>query len=303
MNLRSILACTDFSTSTDAVLSRAALLACEHAAMLKLIYVPPANELPCPDAACRLSHHALQLTQRHGIRVRTVAHVANTLDDVARAAQGADLVVTGTANERSLRAFALGQPEMRLVRKAHLPVLSVRGRSDSAYQRLLVAVDFSEASRNLTKAAFGFSKSGLVELFHAIGTANDARLHDAEVSDRAIRAYRHECRRYAQERMFWLTDSTDARRNRVYAAISHGDPARQASAQQKQGGADLVVVGKRTTSGLSDFVFGSVAERLLRLSSVDVLVVPHDLRQSPVREHGGEPQARRRVRAGSSPVG
>lgn len=306
-DLDSILAITDFSTGTDAVLARAAQLAVEHGATLKLMYVAPGGELPCPDAACRLSHHALQLRQRHGIDVRTVTRTFNTDDDVANAAWCADLVVAGASRERSLRSFLCGQPVERLLRAARRPVLVVSraaGSAPAAYGRLLVAVDFSEASRRLIAAAFTLGKSAHVELFHAISTANEGKLRYAEVSDQAIKAYRQECRRYAKDRMFRLTDSTDARRNRVYSAIGHGDPARQAIVQQQHSGAELIVVGKHPASALSDFLFGSVAQRVLRHAAIDVLVVPHDFQPATRavaarRLEESLPQPTRRVRAGA----
>ena len=112
-DLDSILAITDFSATTDAVLSRAAQLAAEHGATLKLMYAAPGGDLPCPDAACRLSHHALQLGQRHEISIRTVSRTSNTDEDVASAARCADLVVAGVSRERSLLSFLRGQPVER----------------------------------------------------------------------------------------------------------------------------------------------------------------------------------------------
>ena len=103
--------------------------------------------------------------------------------------------------------------------------------------------------------------------------------------------------------MFWLTDSYEARRNRVLSAIGHGDPARQVLVQQQRSGAELVVVGKHPASALSDFVFGSVAQRVLdRVSGSDVLVVPHDSEPASsataVERLASEPRAVRRLRAG-----
>ena len=69
-------------------------------------------------------------------------------------------------------------------------------------------------------------------------------------------------------------------RNRVMSAIGHGDPARQAVVQQDHVGADLLVVGKRRSSPVADFVFGSVAQRVLCRATRDVLVVPDDFRAS-----------------------
>ena len=278
MNPQSILAITDFSDNTDAVLSRAALMAAEHGAALKLMYARPVGDVSCPDAARRLTHHATQLGQRHGVKVHAAMRTADCFDDVVNAARNVDIVVIGASTGRSLLSFFRGRPEERITRATGRPVLVVRqgaGVVPSKYGRLLVAVDFSEASRNLVAAAFSLGKSAEVELFHAISTDNQSSLRYAEASEESIKAYRRECMRHANDRLFWLTDSTAARRNRVDSVIGYGDPARQVVVQQQHSGSDLVVVGKHPASALSDFVFGSVSRRVLRYATTDVMVVPH----------------------------
>lgn len=306
MNPQSILAITDLSDNTDAVLSRAALLAAEHGAMLKLMYARPVGDLSCPDAARRLTQHASQLAQRHGIKVHAAIRTADCFDDVVNASRNADLVVTG-ASHASVQSFFTGRLEERLVRATRRPVLVVRkgaGVVQSAYARFLVAVDFSEASRNLVAVAFALGKAAEVELFHAISTDNERSVRYAEASGESIKAYRDECTRHAHDRLFWLTDSSEARRNRVDSAIGYGDPARQLVVQQQHSGSDLIVVGKHPASALSDFVFGSVSHRVLRYASTDVLVIPHGFefgsRTVAVRRLSQEqPMTRRRIRAGA----
>jgi nucleotide-binding universal stress UspA family protein len=287
MTPHSLLAVTDFSSQGDHALARAGHLCAEHRATLKLLCVAYPGEPPPPDAACRLAHHALQLHQRHGIRVRALNQIAFSNDDVLAAARSADLLVWGTARARGVRAFLTGQPVEAVLRQCRRPVLVVRRPAEAPYRRLV----------------FALNQHADVELFHAISTANEGKLRYAEVSEHAVKVYRDQCRRYAQDRMFWLTDSYEARRNRVLSAIGHGDPARQVLVQQQRSGAELVVVGKHPASALSDFVFGSVAQRVLdRVSGSDVLVVPHDSEPASsataVERLASEPRAVRRLRAG-----
>ena len=281
MTPRSILAVTDFSIHGDKALDRAALLSAEHGAVLTLVCLADPGDAPPADAATRLAHHALQLSQIHRIDARAASRLASAVEDLLPEVNAADLVVWGTAPVRSLGSFFLGQPVEALMRSARRPVLVARRNARHSYRSLLVAVDFSEASRALVDVGFSLSKTASVELFHAVSTANEGKLRYAEVSDRAIEAYRDQCRRYAQDRMFWLTDSYDARRNRVQSAIAHGDPARQTLVQQQRNGTELIVVGKHPASTFSDLLFGSVAARILDFSATDdlradVLIVPHD---------------------------
>lgn len=58
-----------------------------------------------------------------------------------------------------------------------------------------------------------------------------------------------------------------------------GDPASALLAELKQGNHDLVVVGTHGRTGLSHLLLGSVAEKLVRLSTVPVLTVPDEAAQ------------------------
>ena len=197
----------------------------------------------------------------------------------------------------------MGQPVEELLRAVKRPVLVVRREAAHDYRSLLIAVDFTDASRGLVDVGFALNKSAQVELFHAVSTANEGKLRYAEVSDRAIKAYREECRRYAQDRMFWLTDSYDSRRNRVLSAIGHGDAARQTVVQQQNSGSELIVVGRQPSSRIGDLFFAGTAERILGFSNTDVLVVPHDYETASsataVKRLSTEEPAVRRVRAGA----
>lgn len=276
MTPRSILAVTDFSQQGGHALARAALLCAEHRATLTLVYLAQTGEAPPPDAAVRLLHHALQLRQRHNITVHAATRIDFTATDIARQAAGADLVVWGTAPVRGLRAWFSAHPAIQMLRRCPRPTIVVRNGADQPYQGLIVAVDFSQVSHGLVELGCALQPSARVELFHAISTANEGKLRYAEVSYRAIQMYREQCQRYAQDRMFMLTDSYDARRNRLSSSIGRGDPARQVLVQQQNTAADLIVVGKHPVSALSGLLFDSVARRIVRDARADVLVVPHN---------------------------
>lgn len=276
----SILAVTDFSQQGGHALARAALLCAEHRAPLTLVYLAHPGEVPPPDAAVRLSHHALQLRQRHHIHVHAATRIDFTAADIAREAAAADLVVWGTAPARGLRAWFCPHPALQMLRSCPRPVIVVRKGADQPYQSLVVSVDFSQVSHGLVELGFALHPTARVELFHAISTVNEGKLRYVEVSERAIQTYREECRRHAQNRMFTLTDSYHARRNRLSSSLSRGDPARQVVVQQQNTAADLIVVGKHPASALSDLVFGSVAQSIVRDARVDVLVVPHNVERA-----------------------
>jgi nucleotide-binding universal stress UspA family protein len=65
-----------------------------------------------------------------------------------------------------------------------------------------------------------------------------------------------------------------------------GDPAGQILAHADALDADLVVLATQGASGVAKFVFGSVAERVLRTSPRPVLVVPPAVADGPMRTLG-----------------
>lgn len=308
MFLRSILAVTDFSNHGAHALDRAALLGAEHGAVLTLACLCHPGEAPPADAAGRLGRQALRLAQAHGIQARAAGRVAHGVKALVPEAAVADLVVWDAARRRSLRSFFMGQPFEELLRGAQRPVLLARRRAGQPYRKLLVAVDFSDASPSLVEVGCAISKTASVELFHAIDTFNERKLRLADVSDRDIKVYREQCLRLARDRMARLTDSIDAARMRVQPAIAHGDPSWQALVRQQGGGSELIVVGKHPASAFSDLVFESVAARIVRFSAgddtrSDVLVVPHNWQPAPraaaaTRLAAGQTGARR-IRAGA----
>ena len=278
MTPRFILAVTDFSARGDHALSRAAHLCAEHGSTLKLVYLAHPGEQPPPDADGRLAHHAQQLGRRHDIRVHAARRTAWTVEDVLPEARCADLLVWGTAPVRGVGAFFRGQPLEGLLRKCPRPVLVVREPARGPYRSMVVAVDFSEASRGLVEFGFALNKVARVELFHAVATFKEGKLRYAGVSEEIIEAYRAHCLREASDRMVWLADTYDACRDGVLSAIRYGSPAKQVVVQQQRSGAELIVVGKHPSSTVVDLLFGSVAQGVLQGSTSDVLVVPHGCR-------------------------
>ncbi|MET3391362.1 nucleotide-binding universal stress UspA family protein [Variovorax sp. 1140] len=276
-NIQSILAVTDLSAHGLRTVVRAASIAAAHGALLKIMYAPAAFAGPAnADAAGGLGAVCLEVAERFGILVKKIDDTRGLLADAAREARWCDLVVIGDEPDRSLAAFFRGQPAERLLRASQRPVLVTRLHAQAGgYARILVAVDLIEESRSLVDLACDFDEQADIELFHAFTPMHEGKLRYADVSAHAIDAYRHACARQARERMLWLSDASNARRNRVVSSIGRGDPARQAAVQQQYTGADLLVVGKRRRSALTDFLLGSVALRVLRWSTGDVLVVPH----------------------------
>lgn len=276
MRIQNILALTDFSTPAEHGLDRAAALAATHGARLRVLYACETPPLQLADPMARLEQRARQLARRHGVPVAAVAGAGRPLDDCLTEAGRADLLVAHGRMHRSWPVPPWRTLLYPLLRRCPCPVLVVCRPPRGPYERVLVAVDFSAASRPLVRYAGDFGIGAALELFHAIDTHDEARLRSAEASTAAVQAYRREVLQHAQERLYRLSEVFDARRNRVGTLIGRGDLARHLTVQQESIGADLVVLGQARRSLLMELLRGSVPRRLLAggLES-DLLVVPH----------------------------
>jgi nucleotide-binding universal stress UspA family protein len=290
----SIMAVTDLSNDGDYAVERAAQVALSHGATLKLMYASMSSESVCADPAARMAQNATAMSSRLGLTVHAVDASAATPEQVARHAEGADLLVIPYRREWTLKALLCGQPAIRLARMLHCPILVTRRASWKRFQRILVALDFEPPSRNLAMLARALEKDAQVELFHAVNTVGESRLRQFDVPAHVVKSYRQRCLQYAQQRMSALTESLGAKADGMRSTIGRGDPARQALNRQAYVGAELLVVGKRHSTALADFFIGSSARRVLGLAKCDVLVVPHGFRPST------HPAASPRMRAGSA---
>lgn len=241
MRIGSILVLSDLSAPQNIAVRRALHLAAVHQATLKLMHVPAGS---------------------------------GKLADIGTEAEGADLIVVAHRLERSMPAFLRGRAVLGLLRRLDTPVLVVRRSQRAPYSKMLVAVDFTPRSQAMARIAANLDPLAQVELFHAVTTADEARLRSAETDEQSVRSFRAKRRRRAQKDMSAFQESFGARRDRTRTALGRGDAGWQTVLRQQRTGADLVVVGKRRRSAWEDLLCGSVARRVLVWGSSDVLLVP-----------------------------
>jgi nucleotide-binding universal stress UspA family protein len=135
-------------------------------------------------------------------------------------------------------------------------------------------VDFTERSGALVEFASRLDPVARLELFHAIDAQGEAYLKAAEVSEKAITAYRASRFLGAQENIVRLKQAFGSGRNRVQTALRRGDAGRQIVIQQESTRADLVVVGADRATAVIPLLAAGVAHRVLAWGRSDVLVIP-----------------------------
>ncbi len=140
-------------------------------------------------------------------------------------------------------------------------------KSTPVFHRILVAIDFSEASERALRIASQM----------APGAPNFAAVH---VLNSDWRYEMLECppeidleTKDAQQHLNEVTAEVGKQRNVETILVKHGPVAQVLSAAASNSGADLIVIGTRGRGGLSKLALGSVAEELLRIAPCPVMTV------------------------------
>jgi len=94
------------------------------------------------------------------------------------------------------------------------------------------------------------------------------------LSDELIRSESEKAEAGAKDYLVKVADSLKRDGVAVETDIVHGGPAEEILDYATQNKVDLIVMSTHGRSGVSRWVFGSVAERVLRHSATPVLVIP-----------------------------
>jgi nucleotide-binding universal stress UspA family protein len=140
------------------------------------------------------------------------------------------------------------------------------------YERLLVPLDGSEPAEAIlpfVEQVAGPLDSEVV-LFRVVEPISPAEALTAGVVTPDTLALREmDAKRYLSE----VERRLSKRRLRLRTLVGLGPPAEEILAAAKATGADLIAMATHGRSGLGRVLFGSVAEAVLRASSVPVLVI------------------------------
>lgn len=184
----------------------------------------------------------------------------------------ASLLVVGARGEGFMRQALFGTTSERLVRRTRLPVLVVRRSPRQDYRRVLVAIDFSEASLAALRCAQLVAPVAEFVLLHAFELPFEGRLHLAGVTDQAVAQYRRRAQAEALARLREVAVAAGLAAGSVDLRVIHGQPTRVILEEEQARACDLVVVGKRGLGLVEELLLGSATKHVLAEGTVDVLV-------------------------------
>ncbi len=282
---RKILLATDFSARSDRAETRALALARQYDCKLLVLHVlerqsktrltrrtrfspfsRPENRL-IESAKRQLLDTLVQGGNRVTIRIEEGPPAATVL----RIAQeeGCDLIVTGVARNEMLGRFTLGETVDELMRGSRIPLLIITDRVHGPYNNVVVASDFSDASRQALEVAAAFFPEQPLRILHAHGAPGSYAVEDVE-------SYREQMRQSARKEYLAFLDTVhlpEERRARFEVLIEGGNLTELLQDLVETSSIDLVVLGSRVRGLLPDAFVGSVAKRVVSALPCDALVI------------------------------
>lgn len=296
MSFPTLLVATDLLPKTEAAVARAARLGKSLRADCTLLHAfsTDARDGTVPkrmrESVIRLSAMAAQegWPERQPVNVLSRAGAAATVIIEAAAGLRADLLVLGPhasrgASERIATAFG-GTIAERALAARICPVLVVRERPQSAYRRILVALDQSRAALQAirTAEALVMTTEADVSVLHSVGAPYFDTVEylgaPQGMSARAFEAFR--ARATIGVRALLRQASADVSRYGIQ--IEDRPPARAVLDAMDRQEPDLLVLGTSGRGPWGRALIGSVASEVMSQAWCDVLIVPELAQQAAI---------------------
>ena len=239
----------------------------------------------------QLAHQLETVASKGGLSPHDTTHFkegAPLFDVICKLASEipADLLVAPTRASKGIKRFFLGSTAERLIQHCPCPILVDRksaaplpmnpSRDVPALQikKVLVPVDFSSCSLKGLKYGIRFAEafSAEITVLHVLdlGYAEPMYIGTPQGLTRFARAAMKD----AKEEMRKFLGPVKFGRTKFRTEFVIGTPVEQISDIAKSNDFDLIVTSTHGFTGFKHVLIGSIAEHLVRQSSVPILVVP-----------------------------
>ncbi|MDA1016436.1 MAG: universal stress protein [Planctomycetota bacterium] len=293
INLKRILAPTDFSQHSNGGVGMACELASRFNAELELLHVaqnpyyfeggsyeaytiiePEMREAAkqqlavLPGAAWEAKLNVSRHVRFGAPFLEIVSHAK--LNDI-------DLIVQNTHGRTGVAHFFIGSVAEKVVRKAPCPVLTVRGTGGGDVpKRILAATDFGQHSENALNYAVEFANRFGAEL-HVLHVVSDPAVSHPEIglSMLPLSEFREEIEAGGQRQLDEVNVSESHPDVLVRKVLRMGSTLAGIVDYAKEADIDLIVLGTHGRNALSQVLIGSVAEKVVRHAPCSVLSVHH----------------------------
>ena len=186
----------------------------------------------------------------------------------------ASMIIMGRRGRTGLKRLAMGSTTARVIGHAPCSVLVVPKAAKVEFKNIVVATDGSKYSAAAASEAIGIAKQNNSKLtVIAVVPAELATPTDVDFSMTQRELIADKEMHVAEKNAKVVKDAAAKEGVTVQAFVMSGKPADAIIETAREKTADLVVLGSHGRTGLERLLMGSVAERVIVLSSCAVLVV------------------------------
>lgn len=281
MKINNILIASDFSKHADYSLSRAVTLAEQHTATLHFLHILiqprignfsqfSIEELEQDYLAQKkkIEKKLLKCINKYSHNIETHVSVlaGRAADEIVRYAKEnkCNMIVAGAHGEYYINDYILGTTSSSIVSQSNVPILLVKKEPSFAYNRIIIATDFSEVSKNTIEFTFNCFPDATFQLLHIID------IH----STRLLQGSEQDGTKDITHRLDVFLSQCNVDQSKFEKKFMGGYFADTIILQSEKWKADLISFGAQGNSKLHYLLMGSVSKRLLQLSITDMLIVP-----------------------------
>jgi len=282
-----ILFLTDGSEGAEAVFDHVLDIADAHGSRIRVLNVADTNR----PSVLRKGGDVLDVLKEEGKRVvgdvadrareRGVSVITEviqgepykTIVDYADS-HGVDFIVMPTHGRQGLERFLLGSTTEHVVRRAEVPVLTVKPDGDTSveypYANVLVPTDGSDCAREALSIGVDVVKAEMASL-HLVSVIDTMSLGVDVRSDVRIELLEESADGILGDAFDF---AEDAGINPVSETIEYGASVHEAILSYiEDKDIDLIVMGTHGRTGFERYMLGSVTEYIIRTSPIPVLTV------------------------------
>lgn len=287
MNLHTLLAATDLTAPSHFTAQRAAMLAQQIGARLEFVHVLDKRELAELQRLLgdtlkeRIQSQSLELLKKlandvgEPLSISAGCHLVEgkILESITKQVDAfdANLLIIGARGIDSILQQFLGTTAERLLRMIQCPVLTVKLYPRKPYQSVLVPIDFSSWSLGAIHLAQSVAPQAKLTLLHAYEPPFEAQMHIAGEKKEEIQNYRDKVFQEAKTSLYQTAEDARITTN-WHPIVIHGNAVQRILEQEKERGADLIILGKHGLGMVEELLLGSNARQVLIHAQCDVLI-------------------------------
>lgn len=160
-----------------------------------------------------------------------------------------------------------------IARLATCPVLIVKKKMNNSYRKVLIATDFSIASKSSALAALSFACEAEFSAVHAYTLPNERLMHELGLRPKVIKRYHSEVADRATQNLAHFVGSLQSA-VAFENYVVHGAVLSTIRTYASWIDADLIVIGKSAGVDLWSLLTRCLVRQLLQKTRCDVLVAP-----------------------------